>query len=292
MKKWIKSNWKRFSVFGIVGFVGVPMLINTLFKVDFGLELFRAEWEAGDVLSFYGMILASVLTVYGVYLSIDYSKKNYRDDLRNQVLPFFSIYNLKTKSKRNWRFPNNSNVITGEKLSIEGYQEYKIKDYCYILENGKIDIRDGLSDKQKDLLDNSGLRWLINDGSAACEALNPMCHPMEMENVGNGPAISFRIGFNRKNTPEIEKMYAYPIPIKVGEKIMVHIFSEDCGKNSANLGDYILDMYYKDIYGNEYAQKHDVSIEYSDEFESPMISILYEEKQILCSMCHDAQRNE
>ena len=62
---------------------------------------------------------------------------------------------------------------------------------------------------------------------------------------------------------------------------MVHIFSEDCGKDSANLGEYILDMYYRDIYGNEYSQTHDVNIEYSDKHHSPIISILYEEEQIL-----------
>ena len=40
-------------------------------------------------------------------------------------------------------------------------------------------------------------------------------------------------------------------------------------------------MCYKDIYGNEYSQKHDINIDYSDEHNSPVISILYEEKQNL-----------
>ena len=80
---------EKILVISVVGLVVVPLLINFLFKMDFGIELLRAEWDAGDALSFYGGLLAALLAVYGVYLSIDYSKRIYRDDLRNQVLPFF-----------------------------------------------------------------------------------------------------------------------------------------------------------------------------------------------------------
>lgn len=284
MQKRIKNNWKKILVISVVGLVVVPLLINFLFKMDFGIELLRAEWDAGDALSFYGVLLAALLAVYGVYLSIDYSKRIYRDDLRNQVLPFFSVYNLKTKSKRNWLMSDDSEDVKAETSSIEGYQEYKIKDYCYVLENGEISIFDGLSNEQKQLLDNGGFKWIKNGGVTMCVASNHICHPMEIENVGNGTALSFRIGFNRKDTLKKEKKYTYAIPIKTSEKIMVHIFSEDCGENSANLGDYILEMYYKDIYGNEYSQKHDINIDYSENHNSPVISILYEEKQIIETM--------
>ena len=88
MREWIKNNWKKMLVFGIVGLIVIPVLINVVFKMDFGIEILQAEWDAGDALSFYGVLLAAFLAVYGVYLSIDYSNRNYRDDLRNQVLPF------------------------------------------------------------------------------------------------------------------------------------------------------------------------------------------------------------
>ena len=232
-------------------------------------------------MSFYGVLLAAFLAVYGVYLSIDYSNRNYRDDLRNQVLPFFAVNSLKTKASNNWLNPIMEKEERTKKNEIQGYIEYKITDYNFVLEDGKIGIYDGLTNNQKMVLDNAGFKWIRNGGVMMCVASNYICHPLEIENVGNGAAISFRIGFNRKNTPEKDRKYAYAIPIKVGEKIMVHIFSEDCGKNSPNLGDYVLDMHYKDIYGNEYSQQHDINLDYSDEHSSPVISILYEEKQVL-----------
>lgn len=281
MWKWIKYSLKKIIIFGIVGMIVIPGLINALFKLDLGIELFRAEWDAGDALSFYGMLLAAILAVCGVCMTIDYSNRNYRDDLRNKVLPFFSVYNLKTKLKRDWLALDNDEEVTSNTSSIKGYQEYKIEDYCFVLEDGVINLFDGLSNKQKKLLDNGGFKWIVVDGVAMFVATHHICKPMEIENVGNGTALSFRIGFNRKDCPKKERKFAYAIPIKVGERIMVHIFSEDCGKDSASLGDYVLEMYYKDIYGNEYSQKHDINIDYSDEHNSPVIKIVNEEKQNL-----------
>ena len=281
MKKWLRDNWKSLIIVVIITVVVIPLFINILFKVDFGIELLRAEWDSGDALAFYGVLLAAILAVYGVYLSINYSNKNYRDDLRNQVLPFFAVNNLKTKSKKNWLSPSENKKVTSQDSDIDGYTEYKITDYCFVLNEGKIDVQDGLSDKQKELLDNGGFKWVGNGGVIMCVASDHVCHPMEIENVGNGTALSFRIGLNRKEIPEKERLFAYAIPVKVGEKIMVHIFSEDCGENSKNLGDYILDMHYKDICGNEYCQQHDINIDYSNERNCPVISILFEEKQLL-----------
>ncbi len=281
MQEWIKNKWKIILAFGIIGLIVIPVLINVVFKIDFEIEFLRAEWDAGDALSFYGVLLAAFLAVYGVYLSIDYSNRNYRDDLRNQVLPFFAVNSLKTKASNNWLNSIMDNEETPKKIETQGYREYKITDYNFALEDGKIVIYNGLTNAQQKVLDNAGFKWIKNGGVMMCVASDHICQPLEIENVGNGAAISFRIGFNRKDTPEKDRKYAYAIPIKVGEKIMVHIFSEDCGKNSPNLGDYVLDMHYKDIYGNEYSQQHDINLDYSDEHSSPVISILYEEKQVL-----------
>ena len=36
MREWIKNNWKKMLVFGIVGLIVIPVLINVVFKMDFG----------------------------------------------------------------------------------------------------------------------------------------------------------------------------------------------------------------------------------------------------------------
>jgi len=50
----------------LISFGGM-VIINILFKTSFGLELLEAEWEAGDALSFYGTIVASIIGVLGVF---------------------------------------------------------------------------------------------------------------------------------------------------------------------------------------------------------------------------------
>ena len=42
---------------------GIPFLINILYKFDIGFEILRAEWSAGDALSYYGAILSFIGTV-------------------------------------------------------------------------------------------------------------------------------------------------------------------------------------------------------------------------------------
>ena len=80
MKRWIKDHKGISTVLAILTAIIflfiIPLVINWLFKVASPIELFVAEWEAGDALSFYGALLASVATIIGVYLSILYAQKN------------------------------------------------------------------------------------------------------------------------------------------------------------------------------------------------------------------------
>ena len=276
------KKWKVLSIcIGVIVLTVfiIPFLINYAFNVDCPIELFRTEWNAGDALSFYGVIIASVFTIIGVYITIQYSQKSYKENLKNQILPFFVVSNLKIKSGSSWLGKNESENINAQMKNE--YEEYKIRNYCYILQNGEINITNSLSSEQKALSSTNGYRGIKKNGVSKWVKINYICHPMEIENVGNGPAISFRIGLNRKRTPKNKCLYTYGIPVKVGEKIMIHIFSEDCGKNSLNLGKYVLEFHYKDIYGNKYIQQHDIAISYSEERQTPVICVRFEEKQLM-----------
>ena len=111
------KNWKVLSIcIGVIVltvFV-IPCLINYAFKVDCPIELFRAEWNAGDAVSFYGVIISSVFTIIGVYITIQYSQKSYKEDLKNQILPFFVVSNLKIKSGSSWLDKNESENINDQ----------------------------------------------------------------------------------------------------------------------------------------------------------------------------------
>lgn len=46
-----------------IALIGVPFAINLLFKVDTKINVFQAEWSAGDALGYYGAVLSFLGTV-------------------------------------------------------------------------------------------------------------------------------------------------------------------------------------------------------------------------------------
>lgn len=281
LKDWLKKHGKVLIISIIVFVVLIPLIINNLFKINSSIEILRAEWDASAALSFYGTLVAAAITVYGVYLTIQYSQSNYKEDVRNRTLPFIVIDMLKTKSYSNFFAPSSSSYNDEEQ--IEGYSEYKLQDCYCILENGKIFYKTKLSVEQKQLLDNGGGKWIADEAGARYIITDNICVPIEIENVGNGTAIQFRYGLNRKEISKNDRKFLPVISLKVGNPILFHIFSEDCGKNSKNIGEYVLSFYYEDIYTNKYMQEFDVIIEYNEEKHVPVVAINMEHKQRLLS---------
>lgn len=60
-----------------------------------------AEWDASAMLSYYGTIIAAVIAIYGIFITIRYSQKSYKDDVRDRTMPFIVIDMLKTRSRTN-----------------------------------------------------------------------------------------------------------------------------------------------------------------------------------------------
>ncbi len=66
MREWIKKH--KIAVVVICALVvftliGVPFLINILFKINTGINVLQAEWSAGDALGYYGAVLSFIGTV-------------------------------------------------------------------------------------------------------------------------------------------------------------------------------------------------------------------------------------
>lgn len=275
--QWLKKHWKLCLLSFCVFIIAVPLLINILFKIHSTVDFIVAEWDASAALIFYGALLAAGITVFGVYLTIQYSRENYKEDVRNRVLPFIVIEMLKTKSHKTFFASNTED----DEATPEGYVEYKLQDYYCILNDGKIEYKTGLTSAQKQLLQNGGTEWVSEANGGRCIVVDDICVPIEIENVGNGTAINFRYGLNRTNVAVNERKFLPVISLKAGGTLMFYIFSEDCGKNSNNHGEYVLLFVYEDIYKNRYEQKFDVSIEYSEEHNAPVFSINMDHMQTL-----------
>ena len=71
----IKDTKKAIILIVIIILV-VPLIINLLFKIEAYNIIFEAEWDASAALAYWGTIMASGITIYGVFLTIYYSQRN------------------------------------------------------------------------------------------------------------------------------------------------------------------------------------------------------------------------
>ena len=252
----LRKYWKPIILFILVFFIAIPICINLVFKYDSGIAILQAKWCASDALSFYGGILAAGLGIYGGFLSIQYAQKNYRDDLKNQVLPYLVVTQLRGLSRYN-ALADVPDVKTKAKNRPEEneadaplYEEYKLTKIYYVIESAGIKNYIDLPPRYKPILENAGATWeTIANGSYILQKRPYISFPVEIENVGNGTAIYARIGFNKKgDTPK----YLPPIQLKPNETFYIHIFSALPLENV--YGEYMLSIIYQDIYHNSYEQ--------------------------------------
>lgn len=247
-----------------------PMVIHCLFKLHPSIEFFIAEWDAAAMLSYYGSIVAAVIAIYGIFITIQYSQKSYRDDVRNRSMPFIVIDILKTKSYKNLLKSENEEDI---REKPEGYQEYKSNNYYCILDKGNIDYKTELTKSMKEVLGNGGISYENDKNVINLLARDVLYIPVEIENIGNGVAIRMQYGVNRKETRVSDRSYYLPFSLKLGTPLMLYIFSADCSKNSLDLGQYVLSFCYEDIYSNRYEQHFDINIQYDEEKGTPSYSV-------------------
>lgn len=258
MKEWISKHKRKLFISFFVFLFIIPLAINTLFKIKAPCAFFAAEWSAGDALSFYGTMLASVATIIGVYMSIRYAQKSYRDDVRNQVLPFFAVTQLRKKSRYDpflAGFDDKEKVKECSDGDLPRYEEYKLSEVYIVIDAEGIQYKAELKENQRQMLEQGGLAW-HNDGTGRCflQAGIYVSMPFEAVNIGNGGAINTQISFHKKDGPR----NAVPLfTIKQSEKFYFHIFSDntDFVVNQK----YVIELKYGDILGNYYIQKYPIT---------------------------------
>ena len=252
----LRKYWKPIILFLFIFFIIIPTCINLAFKYDSGIIILQAEWDASDALSFYGGILAAGLGIYGVFLSIQYAQKNYRDDLKNQVLPYLVVTQLRGVSRYNALVDGPDIKTKAENNPEENesddplYKEYKLTKIYYIIEPNGIKNYIDIPPRYKPILEKEGASWeTVANGCYILQKRPYISFPVEIENVGNGTAVYARIGFNKKeDTPK----YLPPIQLKPKEIFYIHIFSALPLENV--YGEYTLSIIYQDIYHNRYEQ--------------------------------------
>lgn len=256
MRKYLsKYKWQiilAFTVFIVI----IPAVINWFFKLESPCNFFVAEWGAGDVLAFYGAMLASVTTIFGVYISIEYAQRNYQMDEANRVKPYLSLTHYKSESKTNWGLgiPAEATDADGVEQPQSYYTEYKLDKVYIVIDQAEIRFQDKLSDNQQQRIKSGGFEWYDHGGGCRSLQSHPFVSmPFDVENVGSGAAINTMIAFYKKGE---ERRGASLYTIKQGDSFYFHVFCDDA--ESVVGSEYVIELLYGDIIGNDYSQKYPV----------------------------------
>ena len=256
MRKYLsKYKWQIILAFAVF-IVIIPAVINWFFKLESPCNFFVAEWGAGDVLAFYGAMLASVTTILGVYISIEYAQRNYQMDEANRVKPYLSLTHYKSESKTNWGLgiPAEATDADGVEQPQSYYTEYKLDKVYIVIAQSEIRFQDKLSDKQQQRIKSGGFEWYDHGGGCRSLQSHPFVSmPFDVENVGSGAAINTMIAFYKKGEA---RRGASLYTIKQGASFYFHVFCDDA--ESVVGSEYVIELLYGDIIGNYYSQKYPV----------------------------------
>lgn len=256
MRKW--SQVLGAIIFALILVAGVPFAINECYKAEYG---YITKWDAADVLSYYGNIVAAIIGAFGVYVTVYISNKNYREDARNRVLPYIAIdvMNIGAPDPFLMGYENESFSSVGNDPIIEKSLNCEIKNHLFFVIDGKSKIRaaESLHDDEVKKVTMTNVKWIraAKDGKMYVRGSEYVSMPFRIENIGNGPAKKLRMAFSYK---EEKKFFKTEMLLKQNESFYIHIFSEKSFDEIE--GDYIFSVYYEDISGNAYEQLFPVEI--------------------------------
>lgn len=219
----------------------VPILINESYKRETG---YLTLWSANDVLSYYGTLLACIGGVLGVFFTVKYSQKQYREDARQRIMPFVATDFLLNKScYKDFAEKHNQ-------YSIEDKNEYDHFVITYSNDKG-VQYPIFLSEEECSLLDNNG-HFEVEDkkNGITLYGFKIICFiPCVLKNVGTGVALKTTFGLYKLNngcySEKIDDRKASkPFVLDKGDRIHVGLYFDLDDEES--LGTYKFDIMYSD----------------------------------------------
>lgn len=245
-----------------------PAAIHFLFKIH-SSPLFSAEWSAGDILSYYGTIIAALIAVYGVYISLADNRAAIKEQSRIDKLPYLSVNILSKRYRMPWftdlrvqtDIETNSPALSGENEK-HYYIEEKLSSIFFVLDKGSIRAYGNLTDKQKNLIVNNGfVNENIARGVQAGVKYQTLYIPLSIENIGNGSAVDVRLILAKDDKKG--KCFTLPVTLSNNEQLYAAIFAEDI--KTEDIGAYSFAIVYCDMFDNAYRQEFELIIQEQDE---------------------------
>ncbi|MCL2562932.1 MAG: hypothetical protein FWE08_02735 [Oscillospiraceae bacterium] len=259
----IKKYWKALIVFFVIGVIVIPICISLMFQINAPFGFLAAEWGASDALAFYSVLLGAGVAVWGVFLSIRYAQESYREDVRNRVLPFFTMDRLLVRARGFGLadlLPQESPINENGKY----YEEYSVQEFYFTIDGQNISVRSSWTDEQKSTISNCGVEVQRNDQSGTWGWLfaDFMHIPIKLKNIGLGSAVNFHIEVNPINN---KGCFSRGFTIMPSQEAKFYIYIEKFNENVGRKYEIILNYY--DIYNNQYEQVYPFEIKDNIRFE-------------------------
>ena len=109
------------SIAAIVFIFAIPIGINWVYKFPASLPIFAMNWEAKDVLSFYGSLLGSAATIFVLTETIKFTRENQKEERKLSIKPYLETQKYNYTDFEN--LPDDKNIIYMEiKPNIKTYQ--------------------------------------------------------------------------------------------------------------------------------------------------------------------------
>lgn len=237
MTKLLKTIMKNIIVV-IVMFVliiAIPFLIYCAFKIPAHNSFFDANgiWTAGDILGFYGVVLGAIVASLGVFFTIQYSQKQFREDTEIRVRPFFAMAGIDPENNGQFSRQMRKKELFGNNL------------YLFI------------TDTQETHISPIDDNWVNN----IYPHIMQLSYYFEIENVGEGIADMLCVKFNPDNSsfsPKGRKISSF----QKGQKCYLHLFSQ--AKPEEIVGKYNIDFEYYDMYHNRFRQRFTLEVKKDD----------------------------
>lgn len=238
----------------------IPIVINELYKTGKG---YKTIWNGADVLSYYGSVLSSIGGILGVFFSIRYAQREYKEDSRQRILPFVATEFLMAQDEFEKFCKNENNINEKNYYAITCLPEKEIEYPKTIPKNIENIIRTRGNYTEE-----------IVPGCYATMNKEFLFAALKLKNIGEGAACNLTFELYKledgKYQQEMElRKKSIPFLLDRSDTLYVGIYW-DLG-NSSMFGSYNFDIMYSDINHTRYQRSISYEIIRNKENSKPCI---------------------
>lgn len=234
--------------------LSTPRIIDLVYIAGLQKNDPNTVLTAGDRLAYYGTLLAMLGAIFGVIIIIDYSRKNYHEDVLNRVMPFIAVKGRHVKFRSSFL---DGLEDKGEEpsCSIDNeFSEYPIESAYLLITAGRIEFVTILSADQKRLIEHTAEMNYPDNPRAS------NYYSYDLINVGIGTAVDCTIMVR-----EASEDAWYPSPLMTSllpnQSIKMGMYVETQNDESDRAyTKYHIRINYSNIYGDYYTQERAIEV--------------------------------